>query len=167
MLQGVLAACGCFLHLWSGGLRAFAACGACRCRRLTRATRSWVKKGQPQLLLLLHLLCSWHSEIYQAAVLLAACHGKGILLSPASEQTLAPSLCMPFAGGNGRPVRNGSSLEAALSASIEREGWRSPETVREERKPCFQFLKLLQEHSLWMLLPAHCLPQPLVSASQM
>lgn len=47
----------------------------------------WVRKGQPQLLLLLHFLRSRPSEIFQAAMLLAACHGKGILPSHAASQT--------------------------------------------------------------------------------
>lgn len=46
----------CFLRLWSCGLKAFAACYACRCRRGARGMISRVRKGQPQLLLLLHLL---------------------------------------------------------------------------------------------------------------
>lgn len=48
--------------------------------------------------------------ICQAATLLAACHRKGILPSHAAAQKLAPSSCLCLAGGNGKPVRNGSSL---------------------------------------------------------
>lgn len=70
-----------------------------------------MRKGQPQLLLLLHLLlCSRCSEICQAAMPLAACHRKGILPSHAAAQKLARSSCLRLAGGDGKPVRNGSSL---------------------------------------------------------
>lgn len=111
----------CFLRLRSCGLKAFAACGACRHRRGARGTSSWVRKGQPQLLLLLHLLCrSWCSEIYQVATLLAACHRKGILPSHAATQKLASSSCLRLAGGNGRLVRNVSSLRL-LCQQVQRE----------------------------------------------
>lgn len=109
--RGTLAAHVCFLRLGSCGLRAFAACGACRCRRGARVARSWMRKGQPQLVLLLHLLLhSRCSEISQAVLALAACHGKGILPSRAATHQLAPSSCPRLAGGDGRPVRSGSSV---------------------------------------------------------
>lgn len=80
-------------------------------KRGGRGTSSRMRKGQPQLLSLLHLLlCSQCSEICQAAMPLAACHGKGILPSHAAAQKLVPSLCPHLAGGDGKPVRNGSSL---------------------------------------------------------
>lgn len=78
-----------------------------------------MRKGQPQMLLLLHfLLRSQCSENCQAATQLAACHKKGILPSQAATLKVVPFLCLkkvPFlclhlASGNGRPVGNGSSM---------------------------------------------------------
>lgn len=45
--------------------------------------------------------------------------------------------------------------EAAVSGSVERDGQGSPETIWNEPRPGFQFLVLLQECSLRVLLPAH------------
>lgn len=70
-----------------------------------------MREGQPQLLLLLHLLLrSQHSEICQAVTPLAACPGEGILPSHTAMQKLAPSSCPHLVGSDGKPVQNGSSL---------------------------------------------------------
>lgn len=42
-----------------------------------------------------------------------------------------------------------------MSGSVERVGQRSPETVWNKPRPCFQFLILLQECSFQVLLPAN------------
>lgn len=76
-----------------------------------------MRKGQAQLLLLLHLLL--HSQCLencQAVTPLAGCHKKGILPSQAAVLKVVPFLCLHLASGDGKPVRNGSGLRPLCQA---------------------------------------------------
>lgn len=111
--------CACFLCLWSCGLGAFAACSACRCRMGVKGMSFQMREGQPQLLLLLHLLLrSQCSENCQAAMPLAACHKKGILPSQAATLKVFPFLCLHLASSDGKPVRNCSNMRPLCQAVL-------------------------------------------------
>lgn len=78
-----------------------------------------MRKGQPQLLLLLCLLLHSQCSVnFQAVMPLAACHEKGILPSQAAMLKVVSFLCLHLASGDGKPVRIGSGVRPLCQAVL-------------------------------------------------